>query len=337
VDYAIRLRGVRHHNLQNIDVAIPLGKLVCLTGVSGSGKSSLARDVLLAGARRHLGLASPAPGSHDAIAGLDLVDKVIEVDQKPLGRSSRSTPASYVGVYDEIRKVFAAARSAKARGYKANRFSFNVRGGRCERCQGQGFLKVSLRFLPELTVPCPTCEGQRFNPATLEIAFRGKNIAQVLAMTVAEALAFFANLTAVAGPLQVLAEVGLGYLVLGQPSSTLSGGEAQRVKLAAELARTATGRTLYLLDEPTTGLHFVDVARLVTLLRRLVDAGNTVLVIEHHLDLIAASDWVIDLGPGGGVHGGKVVAAGAPNDLEGNSDSVTGRFLKDRLGAWQSR
>jgi len=324
---SLRLRGVTHHNLKNVDVAIPLGRLVCLTGVSGSGKSSLARDVLLAAARRHLGLVAPTPGEHAEIEGLEHLDKVIEVDQRPLGRSSRSTPASYVGILDELRKVFAATRTAKARGYKPNRFSFNVKGGRCETCQGQGTLRVTLKLLPQLRIPCPVCHGKRYNPATLEAAYRGKSIADVLNLTVADALAFFANVPTLEKPLAVLAEVGLGYLTLGQPSRTLSGGEAQRVKLSAELARTSTGRTLYLLDEPTTGLHFVDVARLTALLRRLVDAGNTVLVIEHNLDLIAASDWLIDLGPGGGEAGGNVVASGTPEEVARTAGSRTGFYL----------
>ena len=259
----IVIRGARHNNLKNIDVSIPLGRLVCITGVSGSGKSSLARDVLCHAARRHLGLLAPEPGPHDAIDGLEHLDKIIEVDQSPLGRSTRSSPATYTGVYDEIRKVFAATRTAKLRGYKSNRFSFNVKGGRCEECQGQGSLRVALQFLPDLSVPCPLCRGKRFNQATLEVQYRGQSIADVLDMPIAQALEFFTNIPAVVRPLQALADVGLGYLSLGQPSSTLSGGEAQRVKLAGELARTATGRTLFLLDEPTTGLHFADVANLV--------------------------------------------------------------------------
>jgi excinuclease ABC subunit A len=326
--HRITIKGARHHNLRNIDMAFPLGRWTCLTGVSGSGKSSLARDVLCYAARRHLGLLAPPPGAHDAIDGLEHLDKVIEVDQKPLGRSARSTPATYTGVFDEVRKVFAATRLAKARGYKANRFSFNVRGGRCEECQGQGSLRVALQFLPDLGIPCPSCGGRRFNPATLEVLYRGRSIADVLAMPVAEAAEFFANVPAVRRGLEVLRDVGLGYLPLGQPAATLSGGEAQRVKLAAELARPQTGRTLFLLDEPTTGLHFADVATLVRVLRRLTTAGNTLVVIEHHPDLIAAADWVIDLGPGGGPAGGRVLAAGTPRAVAAAPGSITGPYLR---------
>jgi excinuclease ABC subunit A len=324
------IRGARHNNLKNITVTIPLGRLVCITGVSGSGKSSLARDILCNAVRRHLGLLAPEPGRHAGIYGLEHIDKIIEVDQSPLGRSTRSSPATYTGVYDEIRKVFAATRTAKLRGYKSNRFSFNVKGGRCEECQGQGSLRVALQFLPDLSVPCPLCRGKRFNQATLEVQFRGQSIADVLDMPIAQALEFFANIPAVARPLRALADVGLGYLSLGQPSSTLSGGEAQRVKLAGELARTATGRTLFLLDEPTTGLHFADVANLVNVLGRLVDAGNTMVVIEHHLDLIAAADWVIDLGPEAGEAGGFLLAAGTPAEVAACEESITGRYLRGR-------
>ena len=329
---SLTIRGARHNNLKNITVTMPLGRLVCVTGVSGSGKSSLARDVLCHAVRRHLGLLAPEPGRHDAIEGLEHLDKVIEVDQAPLGRSTRSSPATYTGVYDEIRKVFAATRTAKLRGYKSNRFSFNVKGGRCEECQGQGSLRVALQFLPDLTVPCPLCRGKRFNQATLEVQYRGQSIADVLDMPIAQALDFFANIPAVHRPLQALVDVGLGYLSLGQPSSTLSGGEAQRVKLAGELARTATGRTLFLLDEPTTGLHFADVANLVRVLGRLVEAGNTVVVIEHHLDLIAAADWVIDLGPEAGEAGGYLLAVGTPAEVAACETSITGRFLRGRMG-----
>jgi len=324
----LTIRGARHHNLKNIDVTIPLGRLVCITGVSGSGKSSLARDILCYAVRKHLGLSAPLPGEHDGIDGLELIDKIIEVDQTTLGRSSRSSPATYTGIYDEIRKVFAGTRLAKVRGYKANRFSFNVRGGRCEECQGQGYLRVALQFLPDLTAPCPVCHGRRFNRATLEITYKGKAIADVLDMPAAQAREFFTNVPSLVRPLDALVDVGLGYLTLGQPSGALSGGEAQRVKLAAELARTATGRTLFLLDEPTTGLHFSDVANLLRVLQRLVDAGNTLLVIEHHLDVIAAADWIIDLGPEGGAAGGYLVCAGTPETVASCPESITGRFLK---------
>jgi excinuclease ABC subunit A len=323
----IVIRGAREHNLRDVSLNLPRGALICFTGVSGSGKSSLARDVLLYAVRRHLGLLAPPPGAHDAIAGLQHIDKVIEVDQKPLGRSSRSTPATYTGLFDEVRKVFATARLAKIRGYKANRFSFNVRGGRCEECQGQGSLRVALQFLPDLNVPCPSCQGRRFNRATLEILYRGRSIADVLAMPIAEAADFFANVPGIRRGVQALRDVGLGYMLLGQPASTLSGGEAQRIKLAAELAKPNTGRTLYLLDEPTTGLHFADVANLARVLRQLVAAGNTLVVIEHHPDLIAAADWIIDLGPGGGPAGGQLLAAGTPQQVAADPHSVIGPFL----------
>ena len=326
----VTVYGARHHNLKNITVPLPLGKLVCLTGVSGSGKSSLARDILCHAARRHLGLLAPTPGDHDRIDGLEHLDKVIEVDQRRLGRSSRSNPASFTGAFDEIRKIFAATRLAKVRGYKANRFSFNVKGGRCEECQGQGCRRVAAHFLPDLTVPCPSCQGKRFNRATLEVCYKDRSIAEVLDMSISEAHDFFANIPNIKRVLDALTEIGLGYLRLGQPSSTLSGGEAQRVKLAAELAKTATGRTLFLLDEPTTGLHFGDVANLVRVLGKLVDAGNSVVVIEHHLDLIAAADWVVDLGPEGGAAGGHVVAAGPPDEVARAEGSITGRFLRMR-------
>jgi excinuclease ABC subunit A len=316
--------------LKNIDVVIPLGRFVCVTGVSGSGKSSLARDILCHAARRRLGLQTPTPGEHDGIDGLEQIDKVIEVDQTPLGRSSRSNPATYTGLYDEIRKVFAGTRLAKVRGYKANRFSFNVRGGRCEECLGQGFVRVALQFLPDLTVPCRLCRGRRFNRPTLDITYKGKSIADVLDMAASEAVQFFQNIPALVRPLQALADIGLGYLTLGQPSSALSGGEAQRVKLAAELARATTGNTLFLLDEPTTGLHFSDVATLLEVLRRLVEAGNTLVVIEHHLDVIAAADWIIDLGPEGGAAGGRLLFAGPPHDAASCLASITCRFLRER-------
>lgn len=320
--------GARHHNLKNLTVSFPLGRLICLTGVSGSGKSSLARDILCSAARRHLGLAAPAPGAHDRLEGLEHLDKVIEIDQTPLGRSPRSSAATYTGIWEEIRRLFAATREARARGYTASRFSFNVPGGRCETCQGQGFLKVALQFLPDLTMPCTACRGQRFQQATLAIRYCGKSVADVLNMTVEEACSFFSSIPALVPPLEALREVGLGYLPLGQPANTLSGGEAQRVKLAAELARPATGRTLYLLDEPTTGLHFQDIARLLRVFRRLVDAGNTLVVIEHNLEVIAQADWVIDLGPEGGDAGGYLVAAGPPAHLAACPASHTGRFLR---------
>ncbi len=327
------VHGARHHNLKNITVAFPLGRWTCLTGVSGSGKSSLARDILVHAARRHLGLLAPNPGDHDRIDGLDRIDKVLEVDQQPIGKLSRSSPATYLGLFDEVRKVFTTTRLAKIRGYKANRFSFNAKGGRCEECQGHGNVRVEQAFMPDLRVPCPACQGKRFNAATLEVRYRGLSIADVLDLPIAEARAFFANIPKLQGGLQALDEVGLGYLALGQPANTLSGGEAQRVKLAAELAKTATGKTLYLLDEPTTGLHFVDIARLIGVFRRLADAGNTVIVIEHHLDLIAACDWVIDLGPEGGDTGGEIIVAGTPEEVAARVGSLTGHYLASAFSA----
>ncbi len=329
----LTIRGARHHNLKNIDVTFPVGRWTCVTGVSGSGKSSLARDILCHAARRHLGLLAEAPGAHDRIDGLEHFDKVLEVDQKPLGRSSRSNPAIFTGLFDEIRKLFAATRLAKIRGYKANRFSFNVKGGRCEECQGHGSVRVEAAFLPDLRVVCPVCLGKRFNAATLQVRYRGLSIADVLELPIEQARTFFANVPMMTQGLQALDEVGLGYLALGQPARTLSGGEAQRVKLAAELGKSSTGKTLYLFDEPTTGLHFVDIARLIRVFRRLVDAGNTVVVIEHHLDLIAACDWVIDLGPEAGDAGGEIVIAGTPAHVAACERSVTGRYLQSHFTA----
>ena len=327
----LEIVGAHHHNLKNITVSLPLGQLTCVTGVSGSGKSSLVHDILGRAVRRHLGLAAPPPGAHERINGLEQIDKIIEVDQAPLGRSARSSPATYTGMFDDIRRVFARTREAKVRGYGASRFSFNNRSGRCEACQGRGATKVALHFLPDMTVPCPVCRGKRFNPATLAIRYKGKSIADVLDLSAADARAFFANVPPLVPPLEALVDVGLGYLTLGQPSSTLSGGEAQRVKLAAELARPATGRTLFVLDEPTTGLHFADVANLLRVLRQLVDKGNTLVVIEHNLDVIAAADWVIDLGPDGGAGGGYLLAAGAAAAIAACPESITGTFLAQRV------
>ena len=323
----LTIHCARHHNLKNITAAFPLGRWTCLTGVSGSGKSSLARDILMHAARRHLGLLAPTPGAHDRIDGLDQIDKVLEVDQHPIGKSSRSNPASYVGVYDEIRKIFAATKLAKIRGFKANRFSFNVKGGRCEECEGHGSVGVDVAFMPDLRVPCPVCQGKRFNPATLQVRYKGLSIADVLELPIEDARAFFANVPTVQPGLRALDEVGLGYLALGQPANTLSGGEAQRVKLAAELGKTSTGKTLYLFDEPTTGLHFVDITRLIGVFRKLVDAGNTLIVIEHHPALIRAADWVIDLGPEAGDEGGEIVIAGTPAEVAGCERSLTGKDL----------
>ena len=333
--HCLTIRGARHHNLKNITVSVPLGQLVCLTGVSGSGKSSLGRDILVRAVRRHLGLLTPAPGLHDGIEGLNHLDKVIEADQSRLGRSPRSNPASYIGLFDELRKLFAASKLAKARGYKPNRFSFNVKGGRCETCLGQGFFRDDSPLYSDVTVPCSSCRGKRFNEATLAVRFKDKNIADLLAMTVAEAKSFLQNVPSAARSLQALSDLGLGYLTLGQPSGTLSGGEAQRVKLAAELARPATGKTLVFLDEPTTGLHFADVANLINVLRQLVAAGNSVLVIEHQRDLIASADWLIDLGPEADKQGGELVACGTPWEIAHHPKSWTGRFLLNRVSEAQ--
>ncbi len=323
----IVIRGASARNLKSIDVAIPSGTLTCVAGVSGSGKSTLVHDVLARAVRRHLGLIGPRPGDYKAIEGLDAIDKLIEVDQSPIGRGPRSTPATFTGVFDEIRRVFAQTKEAKLRGYGPSRFSFNVKGGRCEACQGQGMRKIEMQFLPDLFVRCESCEGKRFNPATLDVKFKDRSIGDVLEMRVGAALALFENVPKVRRGLESLHEAGLGYVALGQSSTTLSGGEAQRVKLAAELGRAATGKTLYILDEPTTGLHFSDVARLLGVLDRLAGLGNTVVVIEHNLDVIRAADWIIDLGPGAGEAGGRVVAMGPPSAVAATPESLTGRWL----------
>jgi excinuclease ABC subunit A len=324
---AIRIRGATEHNLKGVDATIPLGTLTCVTGVSGSGKSTLILDLLARAARRHLEQVGPRPGAHEEIDGLGAIDKLIAIDQSPIGRGPRSTPATYTGVFDEIRKVYAKTREAKVRGYAASRFSFNVKGGRCETCQGQGVRKVEMNFLPDLYVRCETCIGLRYNPQTLECRFKGKSIGEVLEMRVDDARALFESIPKVVRPLDALREAGLGYVALGQSSTTLSGGEAQRVKLAAELGRVATGRTLYILDEPTTGLHFSDVAALLLVLHRLADLGNTLVVIEHNLDVIRTADWVIDLGPGGGDAGGRLMAEGPPRAIAQAPGSETGKWL----------
>jgi excinuclease ABC subunit A len=325
----LELRGARAHNLKKVDVRIPLGVLVAVTGVSGSGKSSLVLDTLYARLAQQLHGARERPGPHDSLQGIEHLDKVIAIDQAPIGRTPRSNPATYSKVFDPIRNLFAATNEAKARGYDASRFSFNVKGGRCEHCGGEGLIQVEMQFLPDLFVPCEVCGGARYNRETLDIRYRGKTIAEVLDMTVAEATAFFERVPAVYEKLQTLQDVGLGYVRLGQPATTLSGGEAQRIKLASELARRATGRTLYVLDEPTTGLHFADIERLLAVLQRLVDAGNTVLVIEHNLDVIRAADWVIDVGPEGGTGGGTIVAVGTPEQIATVAASHTGRYLRE--------
>ncbi len=330
-DQAITVRGAREHNLREIDVEIPLGCFVAVTGVSGSGKSTLVRDILLPAVMQKLHKSKESPGRHTRIEGLEAIDKVIDMDQSPIGRTPRSNPATYTGVFDGIRKLFAAAPEAKVRGYQPGRFSFNVQGGRCEACSGDGTIKIEMHFLPDVYVPCEVCKGARYNRDTLEITFKGKNIAEVLDMPISEALDFFSNQPTIARHMQTLVDVGLGYVRLGQPAPTLSGGEAQRVKLASELAKRSTGHTLYLLDEPTTGLHFEDVRRLLTVLSRLVDQGNTVLVIEHNLDVIKTADWIIDLGPEGGSGGGMIVAEGTPEQVAATKASHTGRFLRELL------
>jgi excinuclease ABC subunit A len=329
---AVRVVNATERNLKGIDVTIPLGTLTCVSGVSGSGKSTLVHEVLARGAARHLEGRGPSPGAHQRIEGLDALDKLIVIDQAPIGRGPRSTPATYTGLFDEIRKVFARTREAKLRGYGASRFSFNVKGGRCEACEGQGLRRVEMNFLPDLFVRCEECGGKRFNRQTLEVRFKCKSIGDVLEMRVDESRDHFEAQPKVKRSLDALHEAGLGYVTLGQPSTTLSGGEAQRVKLASELGRTATGRTLYVLDEPTTGLHFADVARLLGVLHRLADLGNTVLVIEHNLDVLKSADWLIDLGPGGGDAGGRVLATGPPSCVAESPRSATGRYLRPLLG-----
>ncbi len=328
----ITLEGVTTHNLKNITVSFPLSVLTCVTGVSGSGKSSLLDETLAPALIRRLGGIAPKPGPFKALRGASRIDKVVQIDQSPLGRSPRSNPATYTGAFDEIRKIFANTRDARQWGFRAGRFSFNVKGGRCEACQGQGVQRIEMNFLPDLFVTCPECEGRRFNRQTLEVRYRDRTIADVLAMRVDEALEFFENFPPLVRLLGTLREVGLGYLTLGQPSTTLSGGEAQRVKLATELARVETGNTLYILDEPTTGLHLDDVRKLLEVLGRLVDRGNTVIVIEHHLDVLKSADWIIDLGPEGGDRGGYLLAAGTPEEIASLPDNQTGRFLRTVLG-----
>ncbi len=327
----LSIKGARENNLKNLDVDIPLGCFVAVTGVSGSGKSTLVNAILLRSLMQQIYSSKIPPGLHKSISGLENLDKVIDIDQSPIGRTPRSNPATYTGVFDAIRKLFAQTNESKVRGYQPGRFSFNVAGGRCETCSGDGTLKIEMHFLPDVYVPCEVCKGARYNRDTLEILFKGKSIADVLNMPIEEALEFFANQPPIARHLQTLVDVGLGYVRLGQPAPTLSGGEAQRVKLASELAKRSTGHTIYLLDEPTTGLHFEDIRRLLTVLSRLVDQGNTVLVIEHNLDVIKTADWIIDLGPNGGDAGGTVVATGTPEELAATAASHTGRFLSKVL------
>jgi excinuclease ABC subunit A len=328
---ALIVRGAREHNLKQLDVRIPLGCFVAVTGVSGSGKSTLVRDILLPALMQKIYKTKESPGRHKSVAGIELLDKVIDMDQSPIGRTPRSNPATYTGVFDDIRKLFANTPDAKVRGYQPGRFSFNVPGGRCEACSGDGTIRIEMQFLPDVYVPCEVCKGARYNRDTLEIRFKSKNIAEVLDMPISEAVSFFSNQPRIARHLQTLMDVGLGYVRLGQSAPTLSGGEAQRVKLASELARRSTGHTIYLLDEPTTGLHFEDVRRLLVVLARLVDQGNTVLVIEHNLDVIKTADWIIDLGPEGGDGGGNIVAEGTPEQVAKVKGSHTARFLADVL------
>ncbi|MEO8910565.1 MAG: excinuclease ABC subunit UvrA [Gemmatimonadaceae bacterium] len=327
----IRIEGAREHNLRNLDVEIPLGLFVTITGVSGSGKSTLIEDILHNAMARHFYRARVIPGAHKRITGFEHLDKVIDIDQSPIGRTPRSNPATYTGLFTPIRELFAELPEAKIRGYGPGRFSFNVKGGRCEACEGDGLVKIEMHFLPDVYVPCDVCKGKRYNRETLEVRFRGLSIADVLEQTVEDALAFFENQPRVRQKLQTLFDVGLGYIHLGQSATTLSGGEAQRVKLAAELSKRDTGRTFYILDEPTTGLHFEDVRMLLTVLHRLVDRGNTVLVIEHNLDVIKTADWIVDLGPEGGLRGGDVVAAGTPEDVADVKASYTGQYLRTML------
>ena len=326
--HAIVVRDAYENNLKHITVEFPLGKFICVTGVSGSGKSTLVHEVLSRRLRQVLYQSRERPGAHGSIEGIEHIDKVIEIDQSPIGRTPRSNPATYTGAFTHIREVFAKVPEARLRGYDASRFSFNVKGGRCEACRGDGIIEIEMQFLPDVFVPCEVCQGARYNRETLEIRYKGKNIAEVLDMTVEEALEFFENVPAIKSKLKTLNDVGLGYIRLGQPATTLSGGEAQRIKLAAELSRRATGKTLYILDEPTTGLHFADIERLLHVLQRLTDAGNTVLVIEHNLDVIKTADWIIDLGPEGGDAGGEVVAVGTPEEVAAMPGSYTGQFLR---------
>ncbi len=327
----VTIKGARQNNLKHIDVSFPLGVLTCVTGVSGSGKSTIVQETLFPRLQHHIHNAHPRWGLHDGIEGLEHLDKVVDIDQSPIGRTPRSNPATYTGVFDHIRTLFSQTQDAKMRGYESGRFSFNVKGGRCEACKGDGIIKIEMQFLPDIYVPCEVCKGQRYNRETLEVKYKGKSIAQVLDMTVSEALEFFKAVPKIQRRLQTIHDVGLDYVRLGQPATQLSGGEAQRVKLATELSRRATGRTIYILDEPTTGLHFADIEKLLSVLQRLVDAGNSVLIIEHNLDVIKCADWIIDMGPEGGRDGGHVVVAGTPEQVADCEQSYTGQYLKKLL------
>lgn len=328
---AIEIISAKENNLKNINVKFPLGVFTCITGVSGSGKSTLVNEVLYKTIAKELNGSNEKPGKCKEVKGLENIDKIINIDQSPIGRTPRSNPATYTGVFDSIREIFATINEAKLRGYEKGRFSFNMPGGRCEACSGDGILRIEMHFLPDIYVPCEVCKGKRYNRETLEVKYKGKTIADVLDMTVEEALVFFENVPKIKQKIQTLNDVGLGYIKLGQPSTTLSGGEAQRVKLATELSKKATGKTLYILDEPTTGLHIADVHRLVDILQRLVDTGNSIIVIEHNLDLIKTADHIIDLGPEGGDNGGEIVGIGTPEQIVKNDKSYTGKFLKKYL------
>jgi excinuclease ABC subunit A len=328
---SIIIQGARENNLKNLTAEIPLGKLVCITGVSGSGKSTLMLDVLYNRLAQILHGSRERAGSHDAVEGIEHIDKIINIDQSPIGRTPRSNPATYTKMFDPIRALFAELPESQVRGYKQGRFSFNVKGGRCEACEGQGVLQVEMQFLPDIYIPCDVCHGTRYNRETLQVHFKGLNIAQVLDLTVDEGLEFFSAFPAIHSKLETLCAVGLGYIRIGQPATTLSGGEAHRVKLSRELSKRATSQTLYVLDEPSVGLHAADVARLIDVLQALVDQGNTVLIIEHHLDIIKVADWIIDMGPEGGDQGGEIIATGTPEEVAEDPQSYTGQFLRQAL------
>ena len=329
---SIKMTGASENNLKNVTLEVPIGTFTVITGVSGSGKSSLITDTLAPALANRVNHAHRRTGAYRKITGLESIDKVINIDQSPIGRTPRSNPATYIGLWDDIRALFSSTQEAKARGYAPGRFSFNVSGGRCEACKGDGQIKIEMHFLPDVYVPCEVCGGKRYNRETLQVTYRGKNIAEVLDMTVEDALVFFEHIPGIKRKLQTLFDVGLGYIRLGQAATTLSGGEAQRVKLASELQKRSTGKTFYILDEPTTGLHFEDVRQLLIVLQRLVDAGNTVLVIEHNLDVIKSADHIVDLGPEGGERGGTIIATGTPEEVAQVEGSFTGKFLKKMLG-----
>jgi excinuclease ABC subunit A len=329
----LQIIGAREHNLKKINVKIPLGTFVCVTGVSGSGKSTLVEEILYRALAQHFYNSRIRPGKYDKIEGLQYIDKVVVIDQSPIGRTPRSNPATYTGLFTPIRQLFSQVEEARMRGYNQGRFSFNVRRGRCQQCKGEGMIKIEMQFLPDVYVPCDVCKGKRYSKETLQIKYKGKNIADVLELTVEEALKFFRHIPQIKRKLKTLYDVGLGYIRLGQPATTLSGGEAQRVKLSKELSKIGTGKTLYILDEPTTGLHFADIEKLLDVLNRLVDKGNTVLVIEHNPDVIKVADYIIDLGPEGGDEGGELVAFGPPEKIIRNRRSYTGEILKKALSS----